>query len=81
MSSTLTLTHRFGAFELPSHDRNIQRYQRQFVAPTVLISDLIPTEEIRISSTVAYRLSASEHDVLFSALKDSLQIRTILHRE
>jgi hypothetical protein len=79
--SAITLTHRFGSFELPSHDRSGRRFDRQPTVPTALISDLIPTDKIRISTIAAYRLTADEHDILFSALKDSLEIRTTLHRE
>lgn len=80
MSPALTLTHRFGAFELPSYDRrNEGRPQKPYEA-AVLISDLIPSGEIWISSPVRYRLNAEEHEILFSALKASVEIRATLPR-
>lgn len=81
MSSALTLTHRFGAFELPSYDRRNENRPRKAEAAAVLISDLIPSGEIRVSSAARYRLTAEEHDILFSALKASVEIRATLHRE
>lgn len=81
MSSALTLTHRFGAFELPSYDRRNEGQQRKPYAATVLISDLIPSEEIRISSPLRYQLNAEEHDILFSALRASVEIRATLPRQ
>lgn len=81
MSSALTLTHRFGAFELPSYDRRNEVHPRKPYAAAVLLSDLIPTGEIRISGPVRYRLNAQEHDILFSALKASVEIRATLPRQ
>ena len=81
MSSALTLTHRFGAFELPSYDRRHENQPRRPQMAAVLISDLIPTGDIQISSAPRYRLNAEEHDILFSALKASVEVRTTLHRE
>ena len=81
MSSALTLTHRFGAFDLPSYDRQNEVARGQPYVPTLLISDLIPTDEIRISSPAKYRLNAEEHEILFSALKASVEVRATLNRE
>jgi hypothetical protein len=83
MSSALTLTHCFGTFELPSHDRRNQTIQPA-LAPRpkdLLISDIIPSEEIRVSSIATYRLSIDEHEILRAALKDSVKVRTVLRRE
>jgi hypothetical protein len=79
--SALTLTHRFGAFELPSYDRRNEGQPRKPYAAAVLISDLIPSAEIQISSPVRYRMNAEEHDILFSALKASVEIRATLPRQ
>jgi len=81
MSPALTLTHRFGSFELPSYNRQNEVPRKKLYAPAILISDLIPSGDIRFSGAAMYRLTAEEHGILFSALKASVEIRATLTRE
>lgn len=80
--TTLTLTHQFEAFELPSYQRRGHYVAPAQNVPISLISDRLPRAEvIAVSSRLSYRLCADEHDILFAALRDSVEIRAILRRD
>jgi hypothetical protein len=82
MSQALSLTHQFGTFELPNYSRRWRAPVPREPAPITLISETLPEIEIiSITRRSGYRLSAEEHDILFAALMDSVEIRATLQRE
>lgn len=85
MSTALTLDDRFGAFELPRswrptpHPKAGQQAERAPIRP--LSASLSQVEPIKVSQRETYRLDAEEHDILYSALERSLEVRTTLSRD
>ena len=83
MTTTLTFNDCLGNFELPRSAPQLQaarpQQMRQAIVP--LSATIRQIEPIRVSQRVTYRLSADEHQILYSALKESLEIRTTLQRD